>query len=147
MTFQSSLNRITWKLHLLAAPEQVYDLLASNDGRAQFWAESAMELEKHVHFVFPNGQIWRGKILDSQPGKLFQVEYSGGSKATFRLSGDGKAGTVLEFDNEGVPEAGRAEAIAAWVSMLMALKAAVDFGIDLRNHDDNFTWDKGFVDN
>ena len=147
MTFQSSPNPITWRLHLYATPEQVYDLLASNDGRAQFWAESAMELDKHVHYVFPDGQIWRGKILDAQPGKLFQVEYYGGSKVTFRLSSDGKAGTLLELTDEGVPEADRVEVIAGWVSVLMALKAAVDFGVDLRNHDDKFTWDKGFVDN
>jgi hypothetical protein len=28
-----------------------------------------------------------------------------------------------------------------------ALKAAVDFGVDLRNHDPARTWETGFVDN
>ncbi len=35
----------------------------------------------------------------------------------------------------GVPEEDRTEVIAGWVSVLMALKAAVDFSVDLRNHD------------
>lgn len=28
----------------------------------------------------------------------------------------------------------------------MALKAAADFGVDLRNHDPTRTWDQGYVD-
>jgi len=147
MTFQSRPDTITWKIHLQKPPEQVYDLIASNDGRAAFWAESAMELEEHIQFVFPDGQIWLGMILDAQPGKLFSVEYYGGSKATFRLSSDGKSGTLLELTDEGVPAADRTEVIAGWVSVLMALKAAAEFGVDLRNHDSEYTWDKGFADN
>lgn len=147
MNFQSSPNPIAWKLHLQVPPEQVYAMLASNDGRAQFWAESAMELDKHIHFVFPDGQKWRGKILNAQPGKLFQVEYYSGSRATFTITSDGKTGTVLKLTDENVPESDRAEVTAGWVSVLMALKAAADYGIDLRNHDSDYTWDKGFVDN
>lgn len=37
--------------------------------------------------------------------------------------------------------------IAGWVSVLMAMKAAVDFGIDLRNHDSDMAWAQGFADN
>jgi predicted nucleic acid-binding Zn ribbon protein len=33
------------------------------------------------------------------------------------------------------------------VSVLMALKAAVDFSVDLRNHDPDRTWDHGYVEN
>jgi hypothetical protein len=32
-------------------------------------------------------------------------------------------------------------------SVLLALKAAVDFGVELRNHDLNRTWDQGYGDN
>ena len=28
-----------------------------------------------------------------------------------------------------------------------ALKAAAEYGVDLRNHDSDYTWDKGFADN
>jgi len=37
--------------------------------------------------------------------------------------------------------------LAGWVSVLMALKAAVDHGVDLRNHDPQRTWDQGYADN
>lgn len=147
MNNQSRPDTIHWKLHLHASPENVYSMLASNDGRAQFWAESAMELEKHVHFVFPDGSKWRGKILTARPGELFQVEYYGGSQASFQLSGDGKTGTILELTDENVPEKDLIEVTAGWVSVLMTLKAAIEFGVDLRNHDSDYTWNKGFVDN
>ncbi|MGH9769506.1 MAG: hypothetical protein ACREAB_18940 [Blastocatellia bacterium] len=49
--------------------------------------------------------------------------------------------------DEGAKASDRIEVIAGWVSVLMALKAAVDFGIDLRNHDPQRTWDEGFVEN
>jgi hypothetical protein len=29
----------------------------------------------------------------------------------------------------------------------MALKAAADFGVDLRNHDRQRTWEQGYVEN
>jgi hypothetical protein len=33
------------------------------------------------------------------------------------------------------------------VSVLLALKAAADFGVDLRNHDPARTWWQGYCDN
>lgn len=147
MPFQTDSNSITWKIHLNISPDLAYDLIASNDGRAQFWAESAMELDKHIQFVFPDGQIWLGKILEAQPGKLFSVQYYGDSQATFRLESDGKSGTIVQLTDVGVPAADRGEVIAGWVSVLMALKAAAEFGVDLRNHDSDYTWDNGFADN
>jgi hypothetical protein len=39
------------------------------------------------------------------------------------------------------------EMIAGWVSVLMAMKAAVDHNIDLRNHDKSRAWRSGFLDN
>ena len=36
---------------------------------------------------------------------------------------------------------------AGWVSVLMAMKAALDYGVDLRNHDIERTWMKGYADN
>ena len=40
-----------------------------------------------------------------------------------------------------------AENRAGWVSVLLTLKAAADFGVDLRNHDPTRTWDQDFADN
>jgi uncharacterized protein YndB with AHSA1/START domain len=147
MTFQSDSSIIRWKLHLKSPPELVYEKLATDEGRASFWAESAMERDRVIHFVFPNQAEWKGKILENKPSEKIQVEYYGGSITTFELSPDGSGGTDLTLIDQGVPPEDRTEVIAGWVSVLMALKASVDFGIDLRNHDPRRTWDEGYVEN
>ena len=76
----------------------------------------------------------------------FAVEYFG-SVTTFELTQDGRGGTDLTLTAAGVPPADRVEMTAGWVSVLLALKAAVDSGVDLRNHDPARTWDQGFADN
>ena len=81
-----------------------------------------------------------------QPRK-FVVEYYGGSITTFELRSDDSGGTDLTLTDQGISEAERVEVIAGWVSVLLALKASVDFGIDLRNHDPKRTWDHGYVEN
>lgn len=35
---------------------------------------------------------------------------------------------------------------AGWVSVLMAMKAAVDHGVDPRNHDEERPWVRGYAD-
>ena len=147
MDFQDQNSSIQWSLHLQSPPEKVYRMLATDEGRAQFWAESAVEQGGHIHFLFPNGQSWRGEILAQRSPHLFRIVYLGGSTVTFSLETDGAVGTDLTLTDEGVPGDYRCEVIAGWVSVLMALKAAADFGVDLRNHDPRRTWDQGFADN
>lgn len=147
MTFQSDSDVIRWKLHLTSSPQAVYQTLATNEGRASFWAESAVEEDGIIRFVFPNQAKWQGKILENDPSHKFKVEYYGGSITTFELNPDDIGGTDLTLTDEGVPQEDRLEVIAGWVSVLMALKASVDFGVDLRNHDPSRTWDEGYVEN
>lgn len=147
MTFQSDTDTIRWKIHLKSSPQAVYQKLSTDEGRASFWAESAADEEGIIHFVFPNQAEWKGRILEQEPVHKFKVEYYGGSITTFKLKSDGSGGTDLTLTDEGVLQEDRAEVIAGWVSVLMALKASVDFDIDLRNHDPNRTWDEGYVEN
>lgn len=147
MPFQDDPNAIRWRLHLHSSVEEVYAALASDEGRAAFWAESAEEQEGVIHFVFPNGATWQGRILEAAPPYIFAVEYYGGSVARFTLADDGAGGTELNLTDTGVAEADRAEVPAGWVSVLLALKAAVDYGVDLRNHDPKRTWDQGYAEN
>ncbi len=63
-----------WRLHLRSAPEQVYEMLATDAGRQQFWAESAVEENGHILFTFPGGYQWRGRILEASPPTRFSVE-------------------------------------------------------------------------
>jgi uncharacterized protein YndB with AHSA1/START domain len=147
MNLENYPNIIKWRLHLKSPPSDVYKMLATNEGRSQFWAESAVEADGRIHFTFPNEQCWSGRLLEQVAGRRFAVEYIGGSVVTFELEEDGRGGTDLTLTEEGVGTVDRAEVLAGWASVLLALKGAVDFGVDLRNHDDKRTWDTGFVDN
>jgi uncharacterized protein YndB with AHSA1/START domain len=146
MTFQSESDRVRWRLHLRSAPERVFELLATDPGRSRFWAET-LEHDGTVRFRFPNGGTWSGRVLERDPPRSFAVEYIGGSVARFALAPDGAGGTDLELEDRWVPAADRAETIAGWVSVLLALKAAADFGVDLRNHDATRHWGTGYADN
>jgi len=147
MIFPSDADVISWRIHLKTSPETVYRFLATDTGRAAFWAEAAVETDGAIHFVFPGGQIWQGKILAQDPPRRFSLVYYGGSITTFSLSDAGSGGTDLCLTDQGVPPSDRIEVTAGWVSVLMGLKAAADFGIDLRNHDPDRTWEQGFADN
>jgi uncharacterized protein YndB with AHSA1/START domain len=147
MSLEHDTKTLLWRLHLKSSPSTVYQILATNEGRSRFWAESAVEIDGRIHFKFPNGQSWSGRLLEQVAPQRFTVDYMGGSVATFELSDDGRGGTDLTLTDEGVSAIDRAEVSAGWVSVLLALKAAVDFGVDLRNHDVGRTWDAGFVDN
>ena len=147
MVFQNDPDTIRWRIHLASTPLEVYRALATDNGRAQFWAESAVEMEGKVHFQFPNGLAWTGEVVNDHAPNRFAIRYFGGSLASFELADDGAGGTDLTLTDTGVPAPDRTEVMAGWVSVLMALKAAVDFSVDLRNHDSQRTWDQGYVDN
>jgi uncharacterized protein YndB with AHSA1/START domain len=133
---------------LAAPPQKVYTMLATDEGRARFWAESAIETSRGViSWRFPNGLSGRSKIIEQRPPLRYVVEYWEGSIVTFELAEDEAGGTDLTLTDAGVPEKYRGEITAGWVSVLMTLKAAVDFSIDLRNHDPRRTWDADFADN
>lgn len=147
MDFQDETRPIQWRIHLKSGPGRVYEFLATDQGRAKFWAESAEEENGQVYFIFPDGQSWRGAILEAVPDTIFKIVYYGGSTTTFRLAETPEGGTDLLLTDDGVDPKYRAEVAAGWVSVLMALKAAVDYGADLRNHDPRRTWDQGYADN
>jgi uncharacterized protein YndB with AHSA1/START domain len=134
---------IEWRLHLSSPAERVYELLSSADGRASFWAESAPERDGYIEFTFPGGLEWRGRILAAQPPRVFALEYYGGTEVRFTLEDDGAGRCDLTLTDT----ADEAETMAGWVSVLLALKAAADFGVDLRNHDPARTWSAGYADN
>ena len=83
MAFQPDPAVIRWRIHLASSPAEVYRMLATDEGRARFWAESAVETDGAIAFVFPGGHRWRGNVLERTPPRRFAVEYFGGSIATF----------------------------------------------------------------
>lgn len=138
---------IRWRIRLRSSPERVFAMLDGADGRRRFWAESAEEVEPGVvEFRFASGERWRGRVLERLPSRRFALTYFGGSVAAFDLEPDAGGGTELCLTEEGVPPEAWPDNHAGWVSVLLALKAAADFGVDLRNHDPRRTWAAGYVD-
>ena len=144
--FQPDAGVLRWKVRFATPPAGVYAALSTDEGRRQYWAESADETDGVIHYVFLNGIEDRGEILERVPDKRFAVMYFG-SRTVFDLSPDGAGGTDMQVTVSDVPEEERMEICAGWVSWLMAMRAAVDFGIDLRNHDPSRTWAQGYADN
>jgi len=134
---------IEWRIHLVSAPEAVHELLATDAGRARFWAESAAERHGAIDFRFNGGERWSGRVLVNEPPSIFAVEYFGGTTARFELESDGRGGTDLTLTETTDDR----ENYAGWISVLLALKAAADFGVDVRNHDPERSWSRGYVDN
>ena len=145
MTFQPDPDVITWRLHLAAAPDAVFEALDTDAGRASFWAESAVERDGAVHFEFVNGERWTGAVLHRDPPTRWAVDYFG-SPASFTLTDDGSGGTDLVLEHRGVADEHRVEVTVGWLNVLLPMKAAIDHGVDLHNHDPQRTWDDGYVD-
>ena len=146
MTFQGEPGVIRWRMHFVSSPAEVFAALATDAGRATYWAESAPEVDGVITFHILNYDPFAGRILKREEPGLFAVEYFG-TVVEFSLSSDGAGGTDLSLTATHVDETIRWEMTAGWVSVLMAMKAAVDHGVDLRNHDSSRSWGDGYADN
>lgn len=135
---------IVWRLHLKSPPRLVHTMLSTDKGRERFWASKSVQRNDKVEFGFPDGSVLTSKIVENQPPSTFVIEYFGGSIVSFRLEG-GNDGTDLTLTAEKVKYYD--EELPGWVSVLLALKTAVDFSIDIRNHDRHRTWEQGYCDN
>ncbi len=127
-----------WKIHFKSAPSEVYRAISTPLGRSRFWARSAKETNGVIHFDLPGGRSDDAPIERAVKDHLYVVRYFG-QRVTFAISPDeGGNGTDLALTTE--DETGSEE----WVSLLLRLKGLVDFGVDLRNHDE--TRFEGYVD-
>ncbi len=125
-------------------PKVVHGMFAADTGRERFWAEKSAERNGLVEFHFIDGQTLKFKILRNEPPKRFVFEYFGRRKVTVDFLDDGAGGTDLTIQAEGARSDGE---WPGWVSVLLALKAATDYNVDLRSHDVKRTWDQGYCDN
>lgn len=135
---------IRWKIALRAPPERVFAALNTEEGRRAFWALEAPEQDGAIHFRFPNGWSASSAILRVAPPHSFAIDYFG-ARTSFEIEAANE-GAVLTLTAEGVPEHDWDDMHAGWVSVLLLLKAYVEFGVDLRNGDPSRSWDEGFVD-
>lgn len=147
MAFQDLKGKIIWKAHFRSSPSKVYNALAKAEERKKFWADSVKENNGVLTYEFKSMNfVDQGRILEQIPDKLFSVEYLG-SDVTFQIEPDNQGGTDLTLTVDKVSDENKVELIAGWVNWLMTMKAAVDFDIDLRNHDPERTWSHGYVEN
>ena len=141
------MEKVEWKIHLSSPRERVFQYLTTDEGRSRFWAEFTVEERGVIHFVFPNGREYRSVVVEKNYPDTFAIEYFH-SLVIFHLSSHhGEHGTDLLLINKDIPGEEYDQVAAGWVSVLMSLKAAVDFGIDLRNHDAAKCWNQKYVDN
>lgn len=138
-------DTIHWRIHLTVSPSVVYTALDSPEGRSAFWAEAADEVDGRIRFQFPNGTVHESPILLRSPPGLWAIDYFG-SEARFELSPDGAGGTDLLLRHVNVEPSEWYEVHAGWLNVLLPLKAYLLFGVDLRNHDRERSWDQGYAD-
>ena len=134
------------RMRLRSSPEKVFALLTTDAGRQSFWAERSEQRGDTLTLRFPNGEVLHSRIAESRAPARFALSYFGGSALGFDLLPvDG--GTDLTLTESGIQPGSLRENHAGWVSVLMALKARADHGIELRNHAPGCTWSEGYVDN
>ena len=145
-SFQSVAGQVTWQVHFRSPIEKVFQFLTESRYRAHYWAESAEEENGVIHYKFLNGVESRGRILAAHENKRFVVEYFD-MTVSFDLTKCPANECDMKMTCVGVEDHEKTELIAGWVSWLLTMKAAVDHGVDLRNHDEGRTWYQGFADN
>ncbi len=134
-----------WKIFLQAPIEKVFAALSTDEGRETFWAEKTIERDGSIDFVFPNGETYKAEILAKTAPVQLSIRYFD-AVTTFDLEAAAD-GTTLALNVSEAPEDDWLESYAGWVSVLMNMKAVLDFGADLRNHDPAKSWGQRFVDN
>jgi hypothetical protein len=123
-------------------------MLATDEGRIKFWPETCVEHDGVMEFTFlSEPQPFTFKILENSPSSRFAFYYFGSTTVTFELQSDNAGGTDLTLSETGFPsESHYVENYAGWIQVLLNLKATVDFGVDLRNHDPSRTWAQGYCE-
>lgn len=140
----SKTRNIEIRIRVAAAPAAVYERFATDAGRETFLCESSRSRHGRSVLRFPNGESTAMRVTGFAADRRIEFDYFGDSVCVEFRAGD--AGTVVEL-RTAVAARDHAEILAGWVSVLLALKAAVDHGVDLRNHEPALSWDNGFVDN
>ena len=138
------MRTIVWRLHTAAPPERVWDLLTTDSGREQFWAETSRSQGDRFELGFAMGVSGESRILESSAPSRFAFTYFG-TVVLVELAPDGAGGTDLTLTNSEVPEAEYEDMLPGWLNVLLPLKAAADFAVDLRNHDPARSWRERYV--
>ena len=139
-------HTLRWQLRLRAPVAEVFSLLTTDRGRETFWVERSIQRGDQLEFQYPGGAKLVCLVLEHKKNERFTITYFDGTRVSFTLC-DANGGTHLTLEQRDLAAESAAENRAGWVSVLLALKAQADFGVDLRNHDSDRTWEQGYPDN
>lgn len=146
MATKPSASFTSWRVHLSAPRELVFALLTPEDEPSLYLASTADQLDDEGGWIAPEGAHLKDATLELLPPRRLTARYAGGGVATLDLTDDGRGGTDLRLTDAGQPAEDRTELVAGWVSVLLALKASVDFSLDLRDHDHRTFWTGAYVE-
>jgi uncharacterized protein YndB with AHSA1/START domain len=136
---------IVWRLSLASPCEHVFELLDTDEGREQFWAERSRSTDTGFELVFPGGLVTQVDVLERVPSGRLVVRYFG-ARAELDLREREDGGCLFEVAYHCDDPAAWLESYPGWVSWLLVLKATADFGIDLRNGAPDRAWEARYVD-
>jgi uncharacterized protein YndB with AHSA1/START domain len=136
---------IVWRLSLASPPEHVFELLDTDDGRERYWAVRSRADGDAFELEFPGGLLGRVEVLEREPPTRMAIRYFG-SESVFELSSREDGGCLFQVTCRCEDPAAWMEFYPGWVSWLLVLKAAADFGVDLRNGSPVRAWEQRYVD-
>ena len=142
---ERSRRPIVWRLSLASPPGRVFEYVDTDAGRERFWATRSRRDDSSFELQFPNGYRTRVDVLERIHPSRLVIQYLD-SRSTFDLTPHPGGGCLFQVTCECDEPDSWMEFYPGWVSWLLVLKAAVDFGVDLRNGSPDRTWDQRFVD-
>ena len=123
----------------------MFELLDTDEGRERFWAVRSHAAGDGFDLEFPQGLNGRVEVIDRQAPRRMAIRYFG-SEAVFELARREDGGCLFQVTCRCDDPKAWLEFYPGWVSWLLVLKGAADFGIDLRNGSPERAWDQRYVD-
>lgn len=118
-----------------APPAQVYGGTGTDVGRGRGWAECREERDGLVEPAWTDEGSLLAPALRRRAPASFAVRRFGRSGLQFAWRDDGVGGTGLDLVLPDLPDERWARERAGRPRRLLELKAACEFGVDLRRHD------------
>ena len=136
---------IVWRLSLASPPERVFELLDTDEGRERFWAERSHATDTDFELELPGGVTGRVEVLEREPPNRLVIHYFG-ARTELDLTTREDGGCLFQVTCHCDDPAAWVEFYPGWVSWLLVLKGAADFGVDLRNGAPGRAWAQRYVD-
>jgi uncharacterized protein YndB with AHSA1/START domain len=135
---------IVWRLRLAAPPERVFAAWLDPEQHARFWCELSERTALGFRQSFVDGTVGECALVAAVEPTRLELRYFG-TRVEIELAARG-GGTDLTLTCDEVPAHDFLDLHAGWLNVLLPLKAWLDFGVDLRNHDRARTWRERYVD-